>query len=89
MDIGFNGSHTGTNTNPTAFTLNGTTCTVTHDRGRGAEGGQIAPFTSRSRSTENRQTASTAARSAAMNPSTSAAVVSNAHIHRTSPSIQS
>ncbi|GEP68188.1 hypothetical protein CSO01_09030 [Cellulomonas soli] len=27
-DIGFNGSHTGTNTNPTAFTLNGVTCTV-------------------------------------------------------------
>ncbi|KRD45159.1 exoglucanase [Cellulomonas sp. Root930] len=26
-DIGFNGSHTGTNTNPTAFTLNGATCT--------------------------------------------------------------
>ncbi|MGV8977455.1 MAG: glycoside hydrolase family 6 protein [Cellulomonas sp.] len=28
VDIGFNGSHTGTNTNPTGFTLNGTTCTV-------------------------------------------------------------
>ncbi len=27
-DIGFNGSHTGTNTNPTAFTLNGATCTL-------------------------------------------------------------
>ncbi len=26
-DIGFNGSHTGTNTKPTAFTLNGATCT--------------------------------------------------------------
>ncbi|GEA83790.1 hypothetical protein GCM10009774_23290 [Cellulomonas gelida] len=25
-DIGFNGSHTGTNTNPTSFTLNGTAC---------------------------------------------------------------
>jgi len=28
VNTGFNGSHTGTNTNPTAFTLNGTTCTV-------------------------------------------------------------
>jgi len=28
VDIGFNGSHTGTNTNPTAFTLNGAACTV-------------------------------------------------------------
>ncbi|WP_421735160.1 glycoside hydrolase family 48 protein [Cellulomonas sp.] len=28
VDIGFNGSHTGTNTNPTAFTLNGATCTI-------------------------------------------------------------
>ena len=27
-DIGFNGSHTGTNNNPTAFTLNGATCTI-------------------------------------------------------------
>ena len=27
-DIGFNGSHTGTNTAPTAFTVNGATCTV-------------------------------------------------------------
>jgi cellulase/cellobiase CelA1 len=27
-DIGFNGSHTGTNTNPTAFTVNGQACTV-------------------------------------------------------------
>ena len=27
-DIGFNGSHTGTNTNPTSFTLNGATCAV-------------------------------------------------------------
>jgi len=27
-DIGFNGSHSGTNTNPTAFTLNGATCTI-------------------------------------------------------------
>lgn len=27
-DIGFNGSHTGTNTAPTAFTVNGVTCTV-------------------------------------------------------------
>ncbi|NTW39661.1 MAG: exoglucanase [Cellulomonadaceae bacterium] len=28
VDLGFNGSHTGTNTNPTAFTLNGSACTV-------------------------------------------------------------
>ena len=28
VDIGFNGSHTGTNNNPTAFTLNGATCTI-------------------------------------------------------------
>ncbi|MBO3102122.1 exoglucanase CbhB [Cellulomonas fengjieae] len=28
IDIGFNGSHTGTNNNPTAFTLNGATCTI-------------------------------------------------------------
>ncbi|GAA4624090.1 cellulose-binding domain-containing protein [Cellulomonas oligotrophica] len=28
VDIGFNGSHTGTNVNPTAFTLNGSTCTT-------------------------------------------------------------
>ncbi len=27
-DIGFNGSHSGTNTNPTAFTVNGTACTI-------------------------------------------------------------
>ncbi|WP_390619810.1 cellulose binding domain-containing protein [Cellulomonas timonensis] len=27
-DIGFNATHTGTNTNPTAFTLNGVACTV-------------------------------------------------------------
>ncbi|RHA44547.1 cellulose binding domain-containing protein, partial [Cellulomonas rhizosphaerae] len=27
-DIGFNGSHSGTNTSPTAFTVNGVTCTV-------------------------------------------------------------
>jgi hypothetical protein len=27
-DIGFNGSHTGTNTAPTAFTVNGATCSV-------------------------------------------------------------
>jgi len=27
-DIGFNGSHSGTNTSPTAFTINGVTCTV-------------------------------------------------------------
>ncbi len=27
-DIGFNGSHSGTNTNPTAFTLNGATCAI-------------------------------------------------------------
>ncbi|KQS98804.1 glycoside hydrolase family 48 protein [Cellulomonas sp. Leaf395] len=27
-DIGFNGSHSGTNTNPTAFTLNGAACTI-------------------------------------------------------------
>ena len=27
-DIGFNGTHTGTNTAPTSFTLNGATCTV-------------------------------------------------------------
>ena len=27
-DIGFNGSHTGTNTAPTAFTVNGAACTV-------------------------------------------------------------
>ncbi|MBO0926625.1 glycoside hydrolase family 6 protein [Cellulomonas sp. zg-ZUI199] len=28
VDIGFNGSHSGTNTAPTAFTLNGATCTI-------------------------------------------------------------
>ena len=28
VELGFNGSHTGTNTKPTAFTLNGTTCTT-------------------------------------------------------------
>jgi cellulose 1,4-beta-cellobiosidase len=28
VDIGFNGSHTGTNTSPTSFALNGTTCAV-------------------------------------------------------------
>ncbi|MBO9554981.1 glycoside hydrolase family 6 protein [Cellulomonas sp.] len=28
VDIGFNGSHTGTNNNPTAFTLNGAPCTI-------------------------------------------------------------
>ncbi|WP_087508284.1 glycoside hydrolase family 6 protein [Cellulomonas iranensis] len=28
VDIGFNGSHSGTNTAPTSFTLNGTTCQV-------------------------------------------------------------
>ncbi|GIG20289.1 hypothetical protein Cch01nite_10130 [Cellulomonas chitinilytica] len=28
IDIGFNGSHTGTNNNPTAFTLNGAPCTI-------------------------------------------------------------
>ncbi|NYD84777.1 glycoside hydrolase family 6 protein [Cellulomonas oligotrophica] len=28
VDVGFNGSHTGTTTAPTAFTLNGATCTV-------------------------------------------------------------
>ena len=27
-DIGFNGSHTGTNNDPTAFTLNGAACTI-------------------------------------------------------------
>lgn len=28
VEVGFNGSHTGTNTEPTSFTLNGATCTV-------------------------------------------------------------
>ena len=28
VDVGFNGSHTGTNGAPTAATLNGTTCTL-------------------------------------------------------------
>ena len=28
VDIGFNGTHTGTNTSPTEFKLNGTTCTI-------------------------------------------------------------
>jgi cellulose 1,4-beta-cellobiosidase len=28
VDIGFNGSHSGTNNNPTAFTLNGAPCTI-------------------------------------------------------------
>ena len=28
VELGFNGSHTGTNTRPTAFTLNGSTCTI-------------------------------------------------------------
>jgi hypothetical protein len=28
ISIGFNGTHTGTNTAPTAFTLNNTTCTT-------------------------------------------------------------
>ena len=28
MSFGFNGTHTGTNPKPTAFTVNNTTCTI-------------------------------------------------------------
>ena len=35
VDIGFNGSHTGTNARPTAFTVNGAACTQRMSRGVG------------------------------------------------------
>ena len=48
QQIGFNGSHTGTNTAPTSFTLNGTTCIDRADASRpgtrtGTRAGRVPP----------------------------------------------